>query len=66
MLETTLGDNDIWNCPSQIFNFDETGMPLDPGTVRPVVDPGGGTGGKCTFCTIAPCNPPDIFIVHFS
>ena len=34
MLGTTLRDNDLWSCPSQIFNYDENGMPLNPGTVK--------------------------------
>ena len=30
LLEQTLIDNDLMNAPTQIFNMDETGMPLDP------------------------------------
>ena len=30
LLEKTLKDNNLMNCPSQIYNFDESGMPLDP------------------------------------
>jgi len=30
LLECTLCDNDLMDMPSQIFNLDETGMPLDP------------------------------------
>ena len=30
LLECTLCDNDLMDKPSQIFNLDETGMPLDP------------------------------------
>ena len=30
LLESTLQDNDLMNAPSQIYNDDESGMPLDP------------------------------------
>lgn len=30
LLERTLAENDLIDKPSQIFNLDETGMPLDP------------------------------------
>ena len=30
LLECTLCDNDLMDKPSQTFNLDETGMPLDP------------------------------------
>lgn len=30
VLERTLVDDDVMNKPAQIFNLDETGMPLDP------------------------------------
>ena len=30
MLEATLTDNSLLGKPAQIFNIDETGMPLDP------------------------------------
>ena len=30
LLECTLCDNDLMEKPAQIFNLDETGMPLDP------------------------------------
>lgn len=34
MLEATLKDNDLLHSPSQIFNCDETGMPLNPGAAK--------------------------------
>ncbi|XP_064403158.1 uncharacterized protein LOC135348769 isoform X2 [Halichondria panicea] len=44
LLEQTLTENDLLDCPSQIYNMDETGMPLDPAppkiiTVRGVKHP---------------------------
>ena len=30
LLETTLQENNLFNSPSQIYNVDETGIPLDP------------------------------------
>ena len=30
MLETTLADNDLLDKPCQLFNMDETGLPLAP------------------------------------
>ena len=30
LLELTLSENDLLDKPAQIFNIDETGMPLDP------------------------------------
>ena len=30
LLETTLQENNLFNSPSQIYNVDETGFPLDP------------------------------------
>ena len=32
MLEATLKNNALWEMPAQIFNCDESGMPLNPGT----------------------------------
>ena len=29
LLEKTLKDNDLFNCPNKIFNMDESGLPLD-------------------------------------
>ena len=34
MLEDTLKSNALWDLPAQIFNCDETGMPLNPGTSK--------------------------------
>jgi len=34
ILEQTLADNDLEDKPCQIFNINETGMPLDPKSVR--------------------------------
>ena len=34
LLETVLEENDLWDKPSQIYNMDETGMPLDPPKLR--------------------------------
>ena len=30
LLEDTLQKHDLSNCPAQIYNMDESGMPLDP------------------------------------
>ena len=40
LLEQTLSDNGIFNCPCQIFNMDETGVPLDPTAVKCVYERG--------------------------
>lgn len=36
LLEQTLTDNELHDKPSQIFNLDETGMPLNPAPPRVV------------------------------
>ena len=62
LLESTIVDNNLLGKPSQIFNMDETGMPLDP---KPpfVVAPVGAkhvscmrTGDKSQITVIACCN----------
>ena len=40
LLEDTLKQNDLQNSPSQIYNVDETGVPLDPKAPRIVVPKG--------------------------
>ena len=36
MLDATLLEYDLHDKPCQLFNIDETGMPLDPKPLRPV------------------------------
>ena len=62
LLESTIVDNDLLGKPSQIFNMDETGMPLDPNPPF-VVAPVGAkhvscmrTGDKSQITVIACCN----------
>lgn len=60
MLETTLRDNNLWNSPSQIFNCDETGMPLNPGTAKVAAMKGAKhpyqvTGGSKSNITVLAC-----------
>ena len=43
LLEKTLKDNNLMNCPSQIYNVDESGMPLDPKAPNIVAQTGPGT-----------------------
>ena len=40
MLEATLRDNGVWDLPEQVFNCDETGMPLNPNTSKVVATKG--------------------------
>ena len=62
LLENTIADNSLLGKPSQIFNMDETGMPLDPNPPF-VVAPVGTkhvscmrTGDKSQITVIACCN----------
>ena len=62
MLEKTLQDNDLDGKPTQIFNMDETGFPLDPAPPL-VVAPVGSkhvsqitTGNKAQITVISCCN----------
>ena len=34
LLETVMDENDLWDKPGQLYNVDETGMPLDPPKLR--------------------------------
>ena len=40
LLEDTLQENKLQNCPSQIYNVDETGVPLNPKPPKIVVPKG--------------------------
>ena len=62
ILEQTLLDNDLVDKPTQIYNMDETGMPLDPhltkivsikGTKHPVVVT---TGNKAQVTVVSACS----------
>ena len=62
MLEATLIDNDLVGKPVQIFNMDETGMPLDPNPTS-VIGPAGSkhvsymrSGDKTSITVVACCN----------
>ena len=62
VLEQTLVDNELQSSPSQVFNMDETGMPLEPDL--PLVIAGKGekhvscitTGNKAQVTVAAACN----------
>lgn len=59
ILEQTLDDNGLRGCPGQIFNMDESGMPLDPKAPKIVAERGSaacslGTGDKSQV-TIVGC-----------
>ena len=60
MLESTLKTNDLWDFPAQIFNCDETGMPLNPGTTKVAALKGTKhpyqiTSGNKTHITVLAC-----------
>lgn len=48
MLETTLVEYDLLDKPCQLFNIDETGLPLDPKSLKVVS--GVGTKNPATVC----------------
>ena len=50
LLEQTLVDNGLGDKPSQIFNLDKTGMPLDPSA--PLVVAGCGTKNPSALYSI--------------
>ena len=62
VLEQALVDNELQNSPSQIFNMDETGMPLEPDFPRVVAGRGQKhvscitTGNKAQVTVVAACN----------
>jgi len=61
-LENTLVENDLMDKPSQIFNTDETGLPLDPASLKIVVPSGYkhsqavSTGNKAQVTVLVCCN----------
>ena len=62
LLQQTLADNELHDKPSQIFNLDETGMPLNPDPPR-VVAPRGtknpsavGSGDKSQITVLSCCS----------
>ncbi len=62
LLEQTLVDKDLLDNPLQIFNMDETGMPIDPIPTKVVVLKGTKhptsvtTGNKAQVTVVACCN----------
>ena len=62
LLENTLMENDLMDKPSQIFNTDETGLPLDPASLKVIVPSGYkhsqavSTGNKAQVTVLACCN----------
>lgn len=62
LLEQTLTDNDLLDSPSQVYNMDETGVPLDPlppkiVTVRGVKHPiKTTTGNKAQITCVSSCS----------
>ena len=62
VLEQALVDNGLQDSPSQIFNMDETGMPLEPDLPRVVAGKGQKhvscitTGNKAQITVVAACN----------
>ena len=75
LLENTLMENDLIDKPSQIFNTDETGLPLDPASLKVVVPSGNkhsqavSTSDKAQVTVLACCNsagytiPPLVFSI---
>ena len=64
LLEKTLSDNDLMDKPCQIYNMDETGMPLDPTptkivTVKGTKHPTCITTGNKTQLTVVGCCSAD-------
>ena len=60
LLEQTLTDNGLLDKPCQIFNIDETGMPLDPSPTKVVVvkgtkHPTSVTTGNKAHITVVSC-----------
>ena len=60
ILEQTLADNHLEDKPCQIFNMDETGMPLDPKSVRGIFakgekNPVGFSSGNKSQITVVAC-----------
>ena len=60
LLESTLKDNNLMNCLSQVYNVDESGMPLDPKAPNIVAETGTkkvryGSTGKKGQITIVVC-----------
>ncbi len=64
-------DNGLLSAPSQIFNCDETGMPLDPKPPKVIVPKGTKhprtitTGNKCQITVLAACNAAGYVIPPF-
>ncbi len=62
LLEQTMNENDLLMKPSQVFNCDETGMPLDPKPPKVLVKKGVKhpqsitTGDKTQITVLACCN----------
>lgn len=62
LLEQTLSDNDLLDKPYQIFNLDETGIPLDPSPPKVVVPKGTKhpsfitTGNRAQITVLSCCN----------
>ena len=75
LLEQTVLENGLANKPSQIFNLDETGMPLDPKPLSVVAKKGQkypaavGSGDKSQIIVLSCCNaagyamPPLLFSI---
>ncbi len=62
LLEKTLYDNDLMDKPMQIFNMDETGMPLDPSPMKIITTKGTKhptsvtTGNKSQITVVSSCS----------
>ena len=62
LLESTLEENGLTEKPCQIFNADESGMPLDPPSLKVVAPMGArhsrvvSTGDKAQISILACCN----------
>ena len=61
LLERTLKENDLIGKPGQVFNMDESGMPLDPKTPKVVAEQGSttvvvGSGNKSQVTIVGCCS----------
>ena len=71
LVENTLIGNDLLDKPSQVFNADESGMPLDPSPLKLVVPRGAKhsqtvcTGDKSKVTVLACCNAAGYVIPPF-
>ena len=70
LLETVMDENDLWDKPGQLYNVDETGMPLDPPKLQVCARKGQkkvrqcGSGNK-TQITVVSCGSANGHVTPF-